>query len=100
MSCVAQRIEETRVIISVINHTNGKLKDGEVQAAVRAINRQIAEDFMPYWGFDAQLWLEGKTGRTPNEQDLPDMRGEAVLYLWDKIDVEGAVGYHEKNFRG
>ena len=28
------------------------------------------------------------------------MRGEAVLYLWDSIDVKDAAGYHEKNFKG
>ena len=38
------------MIISVINHTNGKLTDGDVQTAVRAINRQITEDFLPYLG--------------------------------------------------
>ncbi len=31
--------------ISVINHTNGKISDEEVQGAIRAINRQIKEDF-------------------------------------------------------
>ncbi len=62
------------MIISVINHTNGKLTDGDVQTAVRAINRQIAEDFMPYWGFGAELRLEGRTGKKPNKQTLSDMR--------------------------
>lgn len=88
------------MIISVINHTNGKVTDAEVQAAIRAVNRQIAEDFMPYWGFGAQLRLEGRVGKKPNKQSLADMRGEAVLYLWDDIDVKTAAGYHDKNFRG
>lgn len=88
------------MIISVINHTNGKVADGDVQAAVRAVNRQITDDFMPYWGFGAQLRLEGKTGKKPNSQTLSDMRGEAVLYLWDNIDVKDAAGYHENNFKG
>ena len=88
------------MIISVINHTNGKLTDGDVQTAVRAINRQITEDFLPYWGFGAELRLEGKTGTKPSKQTLSDMRGEAVLYLWDSIDVKDAAGYHEKNFKG
>ena len=87
------------MIISVINHTNGKLTDGDVQTAVRAINRQITEDFLPYWGFGAELRLEGKTGTKPSKQTLSDMRGEAVLYLWDSIDVKDAAGYHEKNFK-
>ncbi|MDH3600885.1 MAG: hypothetical protein OEU26_14760 [Candidatus Tectomicrobia bacterium] len=37
------------MIISVINHTNGQLSDEEVLLATRAVNRQIAEDFEPYW---------------------------------------------------
>ena len=35
-------------------------------------------DFMPYWGFGAQLRLEGKTGQKSDKQALSDMRGEAV----------------------
>ena len=31
---------------------------------------------------------------------LQDMRGDAVLYLWDRIDVEDALGYHDANNRG
>jgi len=40
--------KEARVI-SVINLTEGKLSDEEAQGAIRGINRQIAEDFGPYW---------------------------------------------------
>jgi hypothetical protein len=31
---------------------------------------------------------------------LPELRGDAVIYLWDQIDVDDALGYHEKNARG
>jgi hypothetical protein len=88
------------MIISVINHTNGKLSDAEVQKALRAINRQISEDFSPYWGLSGALRLEGKAGESPDKQALADMRGDAVLYLWDKTDVDGALGYHDRNNRG
>jgi hypothetical protein len=88
------------MIISVINHTNGRVSDEQVQGAIRAINRQIAEDFEPYWSLGAQLRLEGKSGTKPNKQDPSDMRGDAVIYLWDQIDVEDALGYHDKNDRG
>ena len=49
------------MIISVINHTSGLLNDSAVQTAIRAINRQIREDFAPYWDISATLRLEGKT---------------------------------------
>ena len=45
----------------------------------------------------AQLRLEGKSGLKPANQDIADMRGDAVLYLWDKADVSNALGYHERN---
>lgn len=31
---------------------------------------------------------------------LPEMRGDAVLYLWDSVDPDGADGYHDRNLRG
>jgi hypothetical protein len=88
------------MIISVINLTHGKIRDEDVHAAIRAVNRQIREDFEPYWSFGATLRLEGKTTSRPRKQELSDMRGDAVLYLWDEIDAEGALGYHDTNNRG
>ncbi len=88
------------MIISIINHTGGQLSDEDVQRAIRAINRQITSDFEPYWSMGAQLRLEGKSGLKPAKQDIADMRGDAVLYLWDKVDVSNALGYHDKNNSG
>jgi len=88
------------MIISVINHTNGELTDEQVQHAIRAMNRQIAEDFEPYWSLGAELRLEGKSGTKPSKQNLADMRGDAVIYLWNQTDVPGALGYHDSNNRG
>lgn len=51
------------MIISVINLSGGAASDAKLQGAIRAVNRQIVEDFQPYWGFGAQLRLEGKSGR-------------------------------------
>ena len=85
--------------ISVINHTKD-LKDEEVQRVIRAINRQIREDFEPYWSLGATLRLEGKTGHKPGKMSLADMRGDAVLYLWDDLNMDDAVGYHDTNNRG
>ena len=87
------------MIISVINHTKG-IRDEDVHNAVRAINRQIAFDFQPYWSIGATLRLEGKIGKKPDRESLSDMRGDAVIYLWDGVDVDDALGYHESNHRG
>src|SRR5438093_1239513 len=86
------------MIISVLNRTSGLLDDAEVQRAIRAINRQIEEDFAPWWDMRATLRLEGRT--TAPRQELSDMRGDAVIYLWHPTDVRGALGYHAENFLG
>lgn len=87
------------MIISVVNFTRS-IKDETALAAIRAINRQIREDFEPYWSLGATLRLEGK-GHKPKKQKPQDMRGDAVIYLWDKVNEAGnAIGYHDKNNRG
>jgi hypothetical protein len=86
------------MIISVINHTKD-IPDEEVHAALRSINRQIEFDFRPYWSKAATLRLEGRSGKRVNRETLSDMRGDAVLYLWDEADVDDALGYHERNHR-
>lgn len=88
------------MIISVINHTHGKIKDAKIHEVLRALNRQLAEDFEPYWSFGGTLRLEGRSASAPSKQGLTDMRGDAVIYLWDGKDPDGALGYHEKNNRG
>lgn len=87
--------------ISVVNHTDGGIADEDLQTAIRAINRQIAENFVPYWGMPAVLRLEGRSAKNPNRIQLADMRGDAVLYLWNNVEeVKDAIGYHDANDRG
>jgi hypothetical protein len=88
------------MIISVINHSNGKVSDKQAQTVIRAINRQIREDFEPYWSLGATLRLEGTRSADPDPQSPADMRGDAVIYLYDKADVPGALGYHALNNPG
>src|SRR5689334_12337313 len=87
------------MIISLINHSNGKISDAEIHRTIRAVNRQISEDFEPYWGFGARLRLEGKTGRKRG-YDAADMRGDAVLYLRDVVKMRDVEGFHDQAFRG
>lgn len=86
--------------ISVVNHTNGQVSDEEVQHVIRAVNRQIIEDFEPYWGMSATLRLEGRSAAQPDTIQIPDLRGDAVIYLWNEADVTNAIGYHNRNARG
>ena len=87
------------MLISVVNHTQD-LKDEEVQFALRAINRQITEDFAPYWHMSANLRLEGKAGKQPDPKTLRELRGDAVLYIWDGEDGDDALGYHDQTQLG
>ena len=87
------------MVISVVNHS-ATLADEEVQAALRAVNRQIADDFEPYWSLGARLRLEGRSRKAPKANEPADMRGDAVLYLWDKANVRDAIGVHNRNARG
>jgi hypothetical protein len=74
--------------------------DAELQHVIRAINRQINEDFAPYWSMSATLRLEGRSVEEPETIQIPDLRGDAVIYLWDEADVPGALGYHFQNGQG
>lgn len=87
------------MIISTINRSE-QLLDEQILPAIRAINRQIREDFEPYWSFGASLRLEGAIGATIDKRQLAEMRGDAILYITDKADIPRALGYHEANFRG
>jgi hypothetical protein len=86
--------------ISIINHASGQITDEELQHVIRAINRQIKEDFEPYWSMSATLRLEGRSADEPDKVQMADMRGDAVIYLWDKADIPGALGYHYQNNQG
>jgi hypothetical protein len=87
------------MIITLVNRSQS-LTDENILNALRAINRQIKEDFEPYWSFGATLRLEGAVGKSANKATLPEMRGDAIIYLADKADVGDVLGYHEANFRG
>ena len=92
------RAKGTLMIISIINTTS--LHRQEVQDKVRAVNRQLQEDFKPYWHTDVQLRLEGWTGEDIDPDRPINMRGDGVIYLREDDDTGGALGYHDRNYRG
>src|SRR5215471_10194555 len=47
----------------------------------------------------AALRLEGKSSLRPRKLNPVDMRGDAVLYIWDDVN-EDFLGYHARNFSG
>jgi hypothetical protein len=90
------------MIISVINMADGAVSDADLQRAIRAVNRQISDDFAPYWGYGAQLRLEGKSGRARGRSpiDPADMRGDAILYVRNVVRATDVDGYPDRHFSG
>lgn len=86
------------MIVSVINRSK-TLQDAQLQATVRAVNRQIKEDFEPYWGFGGTLRLEGPIGKGLRFNSTADVRGDAVMYIVDGVNKQDADGWHTKNAR-
>ncbi len=90
------------MLISVVNRSR-KLSDTDLQVAVRAINRQLEEDFYPHWQFGARLRMDS-AGRVPTQHAhavdlprLPGRRGDAVIYIQDKATMANTEGYHDGN---
>lgn len=89
------------MIISVINQTAGEISDADLLAAIRAINKQIAYDFAPYWNMPATLRLEGSLQKQPHANLAASvMGGDAVLYVWSATANGDPEGFHDRNFRG
>ena len=68
------------MIISILNHTNGQITDEQLQVAIRAINRQIAGDFEPYWSIGGELRLEGKSGKPLEIKKMAKGARRAIRY--------------------
>ena len=86
--------------ISVINFSNGKVDTDELQQVIRAVNRQLEEDFAPYWHRSGELRLEGRGSEEPDVEEVPELRGDAVIYIRDVATTDDALGYHALNYRG
>lgn len=82
--------------ISIINFTRSE-SDESVSKVIRAINRQVREDFEPVWHSSGRLRLEGSD--SPAELQRPqEVTGCAVIYLWDSVADESSVlTYHANN---
>ena len=88
------------MLISIVNHS-ATILDSKLHPVIRAINRQLRDDFEPHWGREALLRLEGRSKDAPGPERASDIRGEAVVYLCDRpSDAEDALGYHELTHRG
>jgi hypothetical protein len=87
--------------MAVINFSS-KLSDTTVQEAIRAVNRQVVEDFMPIWGAGYSLKLHAAAFDPGDEASLQEeeVRADSVMYLVDEATVAGALGFHSLNTSG
>lgn len=84
--------------IAVINFSS--VSDREAQRAIRAVNRQVIEDFMPIWGAGYVSKLHASRFNPAADPDILEegpVPAEAVLYLVDQPHLAGALGYHSIN---
>ncbi len=84
--------------IAIINFSSA-LSDQDVQDAIRVVNRQVVEDFMPIWGGGRTLKLHATVFDPADEDTLKEeeIRAESVIYLIDQGNIPMALGYHSLN---
>lgn len=75
-----------------ITNVSKCLTDAQVEAVLPALQKQVTNDFKPYWDLDCTLIF-----RTPNQPLTADWWQVVVL---DNPDQAGALGYHELTNHG
>ncbi len=70
-----------------------------VQEVIRAVNRQVTEDFMPVWssGYTCKLHASAFDPAAPSVLQEDPVPAEAVIYLVNQPHIAGALGYHDIN---
>lgn len=89
--------------ISVINLTTGPnaVSRAKVIQVVRAVNRQLEEDFFPYWHIRGQLRLDPEAGTPGDQRQRHDaLRGDGILYLMTSPEQTNLLGFHERHLDG
>ena len=67
--------------VSVLNVTGGTLRDEDLHDYIRAINRQIAEDFEPFWSIDGSVRLAGKSDEDGILTPRRVLNADALIYI-------------------
>jgi hypothetical protein len=86
--------------IAVVNFAS-TLNDQAVQDAIRVVNRQVMEDFVPIWGYGRRLRLHAVDfdPAAPDALAPEKVPAESAMYLVDESSLPGALGYHDLNTR-
>jgi len=88
--------------LAIINFSD--VSEGEARRAIRAVNRQVADDFLPIWGagYYCKLHRQPGAARTDGEsQPLliePDpVSADAAVFLVDRAHIGAALSYCSLN---
>lgn len=88
--------------LAIINFSD--VSEGEAHRAVRAVNRQVVDDFVPIWGGGYYCRLHRQSGPTDEghgSQPLiiePDpIRADAAIFLVNRSRISAALSYCSMN---
>ena len=85
--------------IAIVNFSD--LDDQTVQDVIRAVNRQVLEDFTPLWGCGRVCRLHAAAFDPMDVDSLDEepVQADGVIYLVNESTLPGALGYHDMNAR-
>ncbi len=78
--------------VIAISNASTCLTDSQVEAVLPALQKQVSDDFKPYWELDCTL--------TFLNNGQPLTRGWWQIVITDNPDQAGALGYHEMTSNG
>ncbi|MGD8415997.1 MAG: hypothetical protein PVH91_02950 [Pseudomonadales bacterium] len=85
--------------LAIINFSD--VPEREARSAIRAVNRQVLEDFLPIWGSGYYCKLHHREASTQRNQPeiiaADPVRAAAAIYLVDRARISAALGYCSLN---
>ncbi len=79
--------------LAIINFSD--IDDRDVRLALRAVNRQVVEDYVPIWGsgFYCKLHRRERLPGQPDVIEAEALKGDAALFLVDRPRINAALSY-------
>lgn len=93
--------------LAIINFS--EIPEGDIRRAIRHVNRQVSDDFLPIWGSGYYCKLhrrdtpvptmDAHTGRHPRPDIIQSnpVQGEAAIFLVDRPHISSALSYCSMN---
>ena len=88
--------------LAIINFSD--VTEGEARRAIRAVNRQVADDFQPIWGGGYYCKLHRQpqpandgAARQPMMIEPDPIPADAAIFLVDRANINSALSYCSLN---